>query len=208
MTMTGDDLRAATVWATNLLVPLAGRDWTVPCGDTEYTCRRTLNHLADCMLFYAGALATRATRWAPDIRHGAPDETSVPQLLRAFEGAATILAVVTDEADASVRAHHPAGMPDPEGFAAMGCDEVLVHAYEIATSVGAPPAEVPDELAARVVARLFPWAPNGFGGLETLLWCNGRIALGPHKRQGPDWSWQCAPLAEWDGTVKKWRPRG
>ena len=207
MTMTGDDLRAATAWATNLLVPLADRDWDFPCGDTDYSCRRTLNHLTDCMLFYAGALASRATGPTPHIRDGGPDGATIADLLGAFAGAAAILAVVVDEADASVRAYHPAGVADPDGWSAMGCDEIVVHAYEIATSLGAPPAEVPDELAARVVARLSPWAPAGFGGFETLLWCNGRVALGPHARLGPDWSWQCAPLSEWDGTVKKWRPR-
>lgn len=35
---------------------------------------------------------------------------------------------------------------------------------------------------------------------EALLWCNGRQALPGRARLGADWTWWCAPLAEWDGS--------
>lgn len=206
MALTADDLRIAVRSCTTALTPLADRDWSVRAADTDYTCRRMLDHLVDCMLFYAASLATHASGPVGDIRDGSPNDASITELLVAFGGAGAILAAVIEGAPRHVRAYHPAGSADVEGWAAMGCDEVLVHTHDLVVSLGGH-ADVPDALAARIVARLFPWAPAGFGGFETLLWCNGRRALGPHDRLDPDWSWQCAPLAEWDGTVRKWRPR-
>jgi Mycothiol maleylpyruvate isomerase N-terminal domain len=46
--------------------------------------------------------------------------------------------------------------------------------------------------------RLFPWAPATPDPWSSLLWANGRIALGGHPRQ-TRWRWHCAPLEEWDG---------
>src|SRR6266545_8408215 len=54
----------------------------------------------------------------------------------------------------------------------------------------------------RVVARLFPWAPEHDDSWGRLLWCNGRIALPGHERLGPEWGWWCAPLEEWDGVAR------
>jgi hypothetical protein len=70
-----------------------------------------------------------------------------------------VLAAVARASKPGVRAFHPAGMADAEGFLAMGCDEILVHTGDIAEGLGiavAPPAD----LCQRVVARLFPWAPT------------------------------------------------
>ena len=55
---------------------------------------------------------------------------------------------------------HPFGSPDPAGFAAMACDELLVHGDDAARGLGV--AFNPDgRLAAGVLARLFPWhAPD------------------------------------------------
>src|SRR5205085_7265867 len=38
---------------------------------------------------------------------------------------------------------------------------------------------------------------------SALRWANGRLALPDRARLGPDWGWWCAPLSEWDGTVKR-----
>jgi hypothetical protein len=50
----------------------------------------------------------------------------------------------------------------------------------------------PAELAAPVIARLFPHAPGG-DPADVLLYCGGRAALGELPRQA---QW------EWDGTVR------
>jgi hypothetical protein len=49
----------------------------------------------------------------------------------------------------------------------------------------------PANLAAPVVARLFPDAPAGDPG-DVLLWCTGRIALPDHPRRTEEWKAQVA----------------
>jgi len=89
-------------------------------------------------------------------------------------------------------------MADPTGFAAMACDELLVHGRDIAEG-WAQPFEPDRDLCARVLARLFPWAPRNTDPWDALRWANGRSALPDHPRLAPDWAWLSAPLTEWDG---------
>ncbi|MGH2728617.1 MAG: hypothetical protein ACRDKS_16725, partial [Actinomycetota bacterium] len=56
------------------------------------------------------------------------------------------------------------------------------------------------DVCARVLARLFPWAPRDAEPWAALLWANGRAPLGDRPRQSGEWVWHCKPLAEWDGT--------
>jgi hypothetical protein len=100
---------------------------------------------------------------------------------------------------AAARCSH--GQPTgAEGFAAMHCDEVLVHGDDIALGLGVAFAPPPD-LVRRVRDRLFPWTPAG-APWTTLLWCNGRVALPDHARL-TDWSWHPAPLSAWDGPRRR-----
>ncbi|MGA7987722.1 MAG: hypothetical protein WCB51_04910, partial [Candidatus Dormiibacterota bacterium] len=99
------------------------------------------------------------------------------------------------------RSWHPSGMTDPGGYAAMSCDELLVHTWDIGRGLGAPFA-LPESLCARLVARLFPmWTPPIAGDArDAFLWCNGRVALPGRPRQSGDWVWWSARLEEFDGT--------
>ena len=51
------------------------------------------------------------------------------------------------------------GMADASGFAALACDEMLVHTADIAAVLGVG-FDPPRGVCARVLARLFPWAPH------------------------------------------------
>lgn len=192
------DLERAAQACAETFLPAIEEDWEVPAGDLEWSCRRTLDHTADALMFYATHLATRSAVRRYGVRNTDPEAT-VPRLLEAVTGAAAILARVCAGAGPGTQAFHPAGMADVSGFIAMGCDEIIVHADDVARGLGVAYAP-PLDLCAAVVARLFPWAPEGFDALATLRWANGRAALGEHERLGPDWYWHCAPLAEWDGT--------
>ena len=71
---------------------------------------------------------------------------------------------------------------DAEGFRAQGCAELLQHSYDIANGLGEA-FRPPDDLAGRIVARLFPWAPDAEAHpdrWEALLWACGRVALPGH----------------------------
>ncbi len=199
--LSADDLFAAAVISRAALEPALDRDWEVRAGDLEWSCRRTLDHIADALLLYTAHLATRATVRRPPPRNGDPS-ASPAELLSAFESIAATFAEVVRAAPPGTRAFHPAGMADATGFIGIGCEEILVHTWDIAEGLGAAFAP-PGDLAARVVARIFPWAPTDVPPWDALRWAAGRIGLPGHDRLGPDWYWHCAPLAEWDGTVKK-----
>lgn len=199
--VTPSDVRAAAGQAVAALGALEGSSWERPAQDLRWSCRDTLDHVVDALLFYTAHLARRSpTRLAP-LRGG--DPAAAPgQLLDATTSAAAILAAVIETSARTARAFHPAGSADPGGFAAMACDEILVHAHDIAGGLDA--SFLPDpSLSARVLARLFPWAPGHDDPWATLLWANGRLALADRARLGPDWWWHCAPLSEWDGTVPR-----
>jgi hypothetical protein len=188
--MTPDDLRRSAEVVTAALHPARNDDWSVPAGDLEWDCRATLEHTLDTLLLYAAHLATRADRGLPYLRHGDP-AAPIRHLVRNIASAAAVLAAVADAAPFSTRAYHPAGDSDPAGFCAMGCDELLVHAHDISTGLRVP-FRPPDHIVAAVLVRLFPWAPRSGDPWATLLWSNGRLALGG-ERLPADWRWQSAP---------------
>ncbi len=177
------------------------RDWSVKAGDLEWDCRRTLNHIANAQFFYATHLATRATQRLAKARE---DDSTAPiaDLLTVVLEAASVLREVVKAAPPGARAFHPAGMADASGFIAMGCDEILIHTYDITQGFGLPFRPL-DDLTHRILARLFPWAPLNVERWDAFRWANGRMALPDRERQGPDWWWHCAPLEEWDGKLRK-----
>ena len=199
-----DDLLLAAGVAVECLAGAPEPDWEAPAGPLPWTGRATVDHVVDVLLWYAVQLATEARRALPSPRRG--DPTGSPALLlTSLRSSATVLAAVVRASDPSIRAFHTVGMADPEGFTAMGCDEILVHADDVARGLGIS-FEPPSELCAAVLQRLFPWAPADGDPFAELLWANGRIALPGRPRLYPDWSWHCAPLDEWDGTVPRYCP--
>ena len=104
---------------------------------------------------------------------------------------AELLRLAVSAASPERRAWHPNGTSDPEGFAAMGVVEMLVHTYDITRGLGLEWTP-PSELSAPVLARLFPGAPPG-NPSGVLLWCTGRAAL-PNRPRLDRW--------RWDSTVR------
>lgn len=200
--VTPDDLRAAAAAAIQALWPHRDQDWSVPAGELDWDCADTVGHITEALRFYAANLAMRARERPPYPWTGTFAGTPEVWLL-ALEATAELLAVVAEATSAEERAFHPAGMADAEGFLAMGCDEVLVHAGDVAAGLGVA-FDPPEQVCARVLARLFPWAEPGGDerAWDLLRWANGRAELPGRPRLGPDWWWHCAPLAEWDGSRK------
>lgn len=193
------DVLAAMEVAYDVLAPCVDQDWTVQAGTLEWSCRETLDHISSALTFYYSSLAIAATE---RIRRpqAVSDELSIADLLQLLKANATILADVIAASPPSTRAFHPAGMGDPSGFAAMGCDEILVHTADIAAGLGVL-FQPTSDLAAKIVDRLFPWAPTDYDQWQTLLWANGRTWLPYWGHQADNWYWQCAPLSEWDGKI-------
>ena len=193
------DVIAAAEAAYNTLVSVVDHDWSVKAGELEWDCRQTLDHISSALTFYYSSLAIASTEKMrrPQM---VSEELTVADLLFMLKANAAILARVVESSPSTTRGFHPAGMADPSGFAAMGCDEILIHTADIAAGLGVVFQPTAD-LSARIVDRLFPWAPTDIDQWQTLLWANGRTWLPYLGHQEDNWYWQCAPLSEWDGTV-------
>jgi len=194
--VTADDLDVSLRTVIGVLRTEVGKNWRTAVGTGIWTARATAEHLADALISYAAQLvvqpADRYVAMASDSRDGKP--TDLLDFVRAGAG---ILAATVRTADDDVRAYHPSGMADPEGFAGMGCVELLVHGEDIARGLGLA-LEPPAEVCERVLARMFPdltAEDTGDDPWEGLLWATGRIEL-PDRERRTSWRWRGAPLEE------------
>jgi len=209
--VTADDLAGAVQLAVGVLrqaLPADPAAWDSKAGSLEWTCWETAEHLSDDLFSYAAQLGPRTPpldthvpfAWRP-LRPGGPpnaihaDRAAGPAgLLQVLEASGALLVAMVATSPARVRAHHVFGLSDPEGFAAMGIVETLVHTQDLAEGLGlswAPPAE----LCTRVLTRLFPDAPATTDPWLTLLWATGRAEL-PGRPRLTDWRWHGAPPSE------------
>ena len=201
-----DDLSSVAAVVVGNLRAAGDGEWSRPVAGLEWSCWDTADHLATVLLSFAAWVAGRTTGPTPKARRTDRDLQG-PQLVELIASSAHLLGLALAELAPETRVFHPVAMADREGYVAMACDEILVHGAEIAATLQVP-FRPPDAVAGRVAARLFPWAPTGFGGWETLLWANDRGDLAGHPRPGHSWVWHCAPLPEWDGFVPRWDPVG
>jgi hypothetical protein len=194
--------------AVGLAVAALGRApaeaWGNQAGSLEWDCWETVEHIADDLFAYAFQLtpATPEGGYVPIAMTSTPEggaESSIhveraegsASLLQAVEGCGALLAAMVTTASPDTRAWHPAGTSDPEGFAAMGVVEVLVHGHDAAQGLGVP-WEPPADLCARALNRLFPDAPADALPWATLLWATGRAEL-PDRPRLSDWRWYSEP---------------
>jgi hypothetical protein len=199
-----DDVTLATGFLRESLSPAPADRWGNPAGELDWDCWETVEHIADDLFAYAAQLAPSTpeggyipiamTSTRPDGARSAihvEREEGADSLLRAVEACGTMLRAMVRTTPADTRAWHPYGTSDPEGFAAMGVAEALVHGYDAAQGLGVawdPPAD----LCTRVLDRLFPEAPSGEHPWATLLWATGRAALADRPRLD-DWRWYSEP---------------
>ncbi len=197
--MTGDDVLAAADLVGAALEPALAADWSVPVPGLEFTVAGVVAHAANAALWYSVDLWSGRTDAAFEVKVRA--DASNEALLTSVRAGSHLLAAGLDAAPADTRGFHPFGSPDPAGFAAMACDELLVHGDDAARGLGVAFGPEP-RLASGVMARHFPWHALGPGddAWQVLLWANGRIDLEGRPRQAR-WRWHCAPLTEWDGAV-------
>ena len=197
MPVTADDLDLALTSVVAALRPATGRDWSARAGDLDWDCWHTAEHVGDCLLSYAAQLVARPDdRYVPFLANA--DKDAPPeQVLEFAEAGGRILAAVVRTTPQRTRAYHPTGRADPEGFAAMGSIEALLHGEDIAQGLGLA-IDPPREVCARVLARLFPEVSPELSTVDSwaaLRWCGGRIAL-PGRPRREAWKWRGAPLGE------------
>jgi uncharacterized protein (TIGR03083 family) len=198
--VTGDDVLAAAEQITALFAPVVGEDWSVPVPGLDFSVASALAHAANAALWYSADMwSGREDNAAFDVTVlvDAPNE----KILTSIEVGARVLACAVDAAPDDLRGFHPFGSPDPSGFAAMACDELLVHGADAATGLGRT-FRGDERLAAEVLARLYPWHTVDGDPWDTLLWANGRAEL-PGRPFQSRWRWHCEPLSEWEGLQPK-----
>ena len=203
--ITADDVESVVRLAVGALRDAGAADWDAGAGSLEWSCWETVEHLADDLFAYAAQLGPFRPSLETEVpflwsakRSGAPanvvfaDRDAGPAgLLQVLEACGALLAAMVRTTPATVRSYHVFGVSDPEGFAAMGIVETLVHVHDIAEGLGV--GWVPDEdLCDRVLRRLFPHAPTDPGRWPTLLWATGRGEIPGHARL-TGWRWYGAP---------------
>jgi hypothetical protein len=203
--VTAADVDLAVGLAADALNGALDRDWQVPAGDLAWDCRETVEHMADDLFAYAGQLGPRRPPrdthvpfgWQRSRANGpaltiyADVGASNAGLVQVLEACGTFLSSLVTTVQPDTRAFHIFGLGDPEGFAAMGVVEVLVHMRDVAAGLGIGWTP-PEDLCDRVLGRLFPEAPTGTPRWETLLWATGRGEVDGRARLG-EWRWQAAP---------------
>ena len=193
-----DDVRRAAAFCDEALRAHVDRDWSDPVPDLEFTVAGVVAHISIGLLWYAVDLSAGGTDLDPvELDVGA--ESAPATLVDTLVAAANVVAAVIEVAPPTARGFHPMGAADPSGFAAMACDEMLIHTAD-ATSAFGVDLRPPSELVDQVLQRLFPWVQRGDDPWDGLRWANGRIALPGRPRQPARWAWHCAPLDEWDGS--------
>ncbi|CAL9442697.1 hypothetical protein SUDANB106_02308 [Streptomyces sp. enrichment culture] len=209
--VTADDLRLSVHRAVDALRPAPADGWGRMAGLLEWDCWETVEHLADDLFAYAAQLGPRRPPLADEVpfawesrRTGGPanavraDRAAGPGgLLQVLEASGALLTAMVRTTPPHIRAHHVHGVSDPEGFAAMGIVETLVHTHDVAEGLGLP-WEPPSGPCARALARLFPDDPAGPDVPDdpwpVLLWCTGRADL-PGRPRPATWRWYAEPRA-------------
>ncbi|GCE02652.1 acetyltransferase [Embleya hyalina] len=190
-------LSAAAETCQAALDTYAQHDWDRPIPDMTWSVAQTVAHVSDTLLWYATDLAG-GTRELSTMDLTVRPDTPPTDLTRTLNTFADVLARVIDTTPTDARGFHPYGPADASGFAAMACDEILVHTHDALRGLDQE-FTPPTDLAHATLERLFPWAPEHPDPWQTLLWANGRRNLPGHPRP-TNWRRHCAPLAEWDGT--------
>ncbi|MFG2844426.1 maleylpyruvate isomerase N-terminal domain-containing protein [Kitasatospora sp. NPDC048296] len=182
------DVDTAVTELLKALGPHAAEDWTVPAGSLEWSCWETAAHIAHDLLAYAGQLAARPTDSYLPFDLTVRPTASPTEVLQTVTACGRLLSGALATAGPTLRAWHW-GPCDPEGFAAMGVAETLLHTHDITQGLAVdwlPPAP----LCAAVLDRLFPDAPPG-DPIQVLLWCTGRGELDDLPRR-TSWMWKAA----------------
>ena len=188
---------AAGAAAHDALAHISEAQWGEKPPNMEWTRFITASHICGALQFYATQLAVGSSSYTAfvSIDEAQLKAGELPEYVRSQ---ASLMAAVANGVPADFRARHSTGIPDIEGFLAMGCVEVLLHCWD--TMNGTEIEFAGDEgIAGRMLQRLFPWSPTDTSPWETLLFATGRGELDGHESPGERWMWHSNPLDEWDG---------
>ena len=182
------DVDEAVTEMVRVLGQHEARDWSLPAGPLEWSCWETAAHVAHDLLAYAGQVAARAAHAYLPLDLTVRPDSSPREVLQVVRACAGLLGSALATAEPGARAWHW-GPCDPSGFAAMGVAEVVLHTHDITQGLGVA-WQLPEQLCAVVLQRLFPDAPPA-APARVLLWCTGRGDLEDRPRR-TSWTWRAA----------------
>ncbi|MCX5151942.1 GNAT family N-acetyltransferase [Streptomyces sp. NBC_00320] len=196
MTIMGSDAVDRSVSLTaQALRRVAELDWSAPAADLEWSCYDTAVHVASDFTGYATQLTGRSTSGYAPFDISADPGTTPTGLIQVIEATGGLLSAAVAVTGPEVRAWHPYGMAGPDGFAAMGVVETLLHTHDILVGLGVRDWEPDADLCEQVLLRLFPQAPRDLAApWPTLLWVTGRAGL-PGLPRHRAWRWYAEPIA-------------
>ncbi|MCK1819422.1 hypothetical protein MTQ10_07320 [Streptomyces sp. XM83C] len=203
--VTADDVAHAVRLALDALREVPADRWGDRAGSLEWDRWETVEHLANDLLYYSVQLGPQSppldTHVPFALHRKRPDGPMVfvfaergagpAGLLQVLEACCALLVAMVRTTSPRVRAHHASGVSDPEGFAAMGVVETLVHTHDVAEGLGLDWTP-PSGLCSRALTRLFPDVPDDTDPWRTLLWATGRAEL-PGRPRRAAWRWAGAP---------------
>ncbi|MGH3311430.1 MAG: hypothetical protein ACRDP3_12725 [Streptomyces sp.] len=209
--VTAEDVQHAVRLAVTALRGGMEADWSARAGALEWDCWDTVDHLSDDLFAYAAQLGPETPpltdhvpfAYARRLPGGPANTISTVRdagpagLLQVLEASAALLVAMVRTTPPEVRSYHTYGVSDPEGFAAMGVVETLVHTHDVAEGLGVRWEPPPADLCERVLARLFPDVVVDAAPWPSLLWATGRAELPGHPRR-TSWRWTSAPVHEAD----------
>jgi hypothetical protein len=156
-----DDLRSISDLAIETWQSGLDRDWSVPAGTLEWSCRKTAEHAVDTVFAPAFFLASRRQHAYPafDVLRASPDAT-IEDLIDGLRATTNMLwaVIVTAEPDvrAIIRRRPAVETAPPPDFAPRGALELILHTYDISTGLGIP-FDPPRDLCGRLFAHTRNW---------------------------------------------------
>ena len=185
------DVEQAVAAAVSAMSRGTEADWSVLAGDLRWTCRATVEHVADDLVAYGALLTEGAIDSYPPFEVVLAADADPAGMLRVLRATGGLLAAAVRTAALDAEVWHPSGMADREAVAAMGVVEVLVHTHDICRGLRLP-WQPPPGLSGRVLGRLFSHVERdgeaGAGEWATLLWATGRREL-PGRPRLREWRW-------------------
>jgi uncharacterized protein (TIGR03083 family) len=189
-----DALDQATDYVVSTLGSAADDDWQTPAGSLEWDCRFTAEHLASCLQLYALQLAAQASDHYVSFFSRALYDATAADVLELVQASGRLLSSAVRAAKPTDRGFHPFGTADAEGFAGMGCVELLVHGGDVAGGLGLT-FEPPEDVCAWTVARMFPEQDTDLSPWTALRYATGRTVLPGLPAVDENWRWHAAPAA-------------
>ncbi|MEU8842361.1 GNAT family protein [Streptomyces roseus] len=193
--MSPESVNRSVSLTAEALRKVAHLDWSVPAAGLEWSCFDTAVHVASDFTGYATQLTGRSTSGYAPFDISADPGTTPDGLIQVIEATGGLLSAAVAVTDPAVRAWHPYGFAGPDGFAAMGVVETLLHTHDILNGLGVHDWGPDADLCEQVLDRLFPQVPRDVAApWPTLLWVTGRGAL-PGLPRRTAWRWYAEPVA-------------